>query len=586
MKKFVNNILRFSLVVLVLSFTSCQEEFEDIGGDPESIEAGSSTALLIEQTTSHDGSYDNIVDGASCVGIQFPYTVSVNGVEITIDSEADLDVVEEIFDAFEGDDDILNIIFPITITLSDFTEITIENQAQLEEYIDDCLEGGDDDDIECIDFVYPITLFTFDINNQQTGEFAVESDWGMRRFFAELDSDDLVSIQFPISLKKYDGTVVTVNSNVELAQALALAKDMCDEDDDNDYNDDDFTKEELDALLVTCPFEIRQVIRNEVDNTEQYLEKLMIFHEDGTVTYHGALNASINGTWSTSQTDNGILLSLDFETLVDFTLEWYVYELEEGVIKFYKDNGNRIVLRKNCEVEPAPEVDRETVISLLQECEWIIKKVKSRGIELERLLGYEFKFMADGTVTLGNGISASEGTWQLGMNSQLQLSLMINIESEGELNFEWPLIDLIDSRLKFKNEETDHEMILLKVCDDSANDGDVSEIRNTLMGGAWNVALYKEGEMEYTTTFTGMDFYFKEVHQLEVSMGTNTLDNGLWRVLRDSEEGLKLYINFNTMNELAELTEDWKFVSMTATRIELKDESGDGTIKTLVFEKP
>ncbi|GLU43887.1 hypothetical protein [Allomuricauda sp. NBRC 101325] len=586
MKKLVSNILRLVLVVLVLSFSSCQEEFEDIGGDQETIDASSSTAALIMQTSSNDGSYDNIVDGASCFAIQFPYVVSVNGVEISIDSESDLEVIEAIFDELQDDEDVLDILFPITIILSDYSEINIESQAVLEELAFECLEGGLDDDIECIDFVYPITMFTFDVNNQQTGEVTIESDFGMRRFFAEMGSDDLVSIQFPLTLKKYDGTEIVVNNNHELADTLEYARELCDEDDDNDYSDDDFTKEEVDALLVACPFEIRQVVRNEVDNTDQYFERLMVFNEDGTVDYYGNLNVAANGTWSTSQTDNGVLLSLHFDTLFDFTLEWYVYKLEEGVIKFYKDNGNRIVLRKNCEVDPNPEANREALISLLQECEWIVKKVKNQGEEVERLLGYEFQFKPDGNVVLGNGVSVTEGTWEIGLNSQLQLSLLITMGVEPDVSFEWPLVDLLDSRLKFKIEETDHEMILLKVCDDSAGDGDVSEIRNILMGGAWNVALYQEGELDSTASFTGMDFNFQAEHQLQVSVNADPTVNGLWRVLRDSEEGLKLYINFDTMDELAELTEDWKFVSMTSTRIELMDESSDGTIKTLVFEKP
>ncbi len=88
----------------------------------------------------------------------------------------------------------------------------------------ECLEGGDDDDIECIDFVYPITLFTFGVDNQQANEVQVMSDQELRRFFDELEDDDLISIEFPITLKKYDGTEVTVQNNAELAAALEMAK--------------------------------------------------------------------------------------------------------------------------------------------------------------------------------------------------------------------------------------------------------------------------------------------------------------------------------------------------------------------------
>jgi len=150
-----------------------------------------------------------------------------------------LHLIEEIFDAIDSDDDFLEILFPITVTTGDYTEITINGIEDLRELAAQCLEGGADDDIECIDFVYPMTLFTFDIELEQTGSFVVESDRDLRRFFGNLDANELVSFQFPISLELYDDTVITVNTNEELARAIESAKDACDEDDDDDYNDDD-----------------------------------------------------------------------------------------------------------------------------------------------------------------------------------------------------------------------------------------------------------------------------------------------------------------------------------------------------------
>ena len=242
MKKIIKSLSQLSVLLVVLFLTSCQEEFEEIGGGEEeqtAIEVGSSTALLIENTSSNDGSYDNIVDGSSCIAVQFPYTVEVAGIQITIDSIADLKVIEELFDEVDDDEDILEFIFPITIILSDFTEVEIENKEALRELAADCIEGGDDDDIECIDFVYPITLFTFDVQNQQSGSVTVNSDREMRLFFKEKEAGELVSIDYPITLEKKDGTTVEITSNAQLAVTLRAAKDECDEDDDDDYNDDD-----------------------------------------------------------------------------------------------------------------------------------------------------------------------------------------------------------------------------------------------------------------------------------------------------------------------------------------------------------
>ncbi len=586
MKKLIDNMLRAALVVLVLSLSSCQEEYGEIdqGGEGQAIAANSTTAILIKNTTSYDGSFDNIIDGASCFAIQFPYTVNVNGIDVTIDSKSDLEVVEEIFDELDDDNDVLDIAFPITVTLSNFTEITIKNHGELETMARECIEGGDDDDIECIDFVYPVTLFTFGVDNQQSDQVEIKSDLGMRRFFDELGDNELISIRFPVTLKKHDGTQITVGSNAELAAALETSKNECDEDDDNDHNDDDFTLGELDDLLLACPLEVRQVIRDEADNTEQYFEQLMTFSEDGTVVLSSSATANVIGTWSTSMTDNGVLLSIDFETLADFTLEWHVYNMHDNFIKLYKDNSNKIILKERCDAEPS-EVDRETLITKLQECEWIVKKVISQGNETRRLLGYEFQFMAEGTVTLGNGINVSQGSWDIGLNSQLELSLMITMEGEPEVSYEWPISELTDSRLKFDIDDSNNEMILLQVCDDSADDDDVTEIRSIIMDGSWSVALYQEGEIQLTTSYTGMEFNFSTMHQVEVLINVDPMANGLWRVLRDSEEGLKFYINFDTGDDLVELTDDWKVVSITSTRIELIDESDDGSLDTLVFEK-
>ncbi|MFD2101596.1 hypothetical protein [Flagellimonas iocasae] len=588
MKKLINNLLYAGLVLMALNFTSCQNEFEEVGGtdEQETIQANSSTAKLIEETCSHDGSYDNIVDGASCFAVQFPYTVEVNGIEITIDSKEDLQSIEDIFDEFEDDDDILNILFPITITLSDFSTIVIENKEQLIAKAEECFEGGDDNDIECIDFVYPITLYTFDINVQISNEIHIESDEQLRRFFAELEEGDLISIEFPLTLKKYDGTEIVVENNAALSVALSNAKNECDEDDDNDYNDDDFTKERLDAYLVECPWEVRELYRENTDQTEQYLEYLMVFNEDGSVTVNDRIGNVLNGSWSTAETDAGVLVTLDFDVLVDFNLEWLAYELEEGKIKFYNDNGNKIILKQRCDITPGEEPNPDTLREILGECGWIIKKVTNQGEEIDRLLGYEFKFMAEGVVTLSNGVNTSEGTWEIGLNSQLVLSLMINIGDEEGVSFEWPVRDLTDTRLKFEIDETDYELILLKVCDDSAGDGDVLEIRNIMMGGPWNVALYSEGEVDMTSELAGMDFDFSTMYQVEVSELGDVTAEGLWRILRDSEEGLKFYLNFDSADILGELTDDWKINMVESNRIELKDESGDGTLKTLVFEKP
>ncbi|NJB72709.1 hypothetical protein GGR42_003200 [Saonia flava] len=584
MKKFISYLMFASLFIVALSFTSCQEEFEKLpdGDEQETISASSSTALLMEKTSSNDGSYDNIVDGTSCFAVQFPYTVEVNGIELTIDSIEDLKLIEEIIDSVDSDDDILEILFPITVTSANFDEIVINSKEELRAIAEECKEGGDDDDIECIDFVYPITLYTFDANLEKTGSVTVNSDMELRKFFHERGENDLISIDFPIALVLYDETEVVVNTNAELAHAIETAKEACDEDDDNDHNDDDFTQERLNEYLVKCPWLIHEVKRDGEYQTEQYIDYAMNFKEDGSVVLKDRLGASLEGTWSTRVGEERIMLNLEFDVLVDFSLEWAVYELEEGKIKLYAGDGDKIIMHKACDIiNDTPD----TLRGILKECSWVIKKVQAQGEDIDRLLGYEFNFMAEGMVTLSNGTTTSEGTWEITTNSEGVFVMAITMGDEPGVSFEWPVRELGNKRLKFEVSEIGYELILERVCNNNSDDGDVLEIRNAMMGGDWIVALHSEGDMNNTSDFEGYDFSFSAEHKVTVSTNADPLLDGLWRVIRNSEGKLKFYLNLGDGELFGDLTEVWEFVSLTDGRLELKSISGDGTIEVLVFEK-
>ena len=128
-------------------------------------------------------------------------------------------------------------------------------------------------------------------------------------------------------------------------------------------------------------------------------------------------------------------------------------------------------------------------------------------------------------------------------------------------------------------------MVLLRVCDDSADDMEVREIRNIAMGGGWTVAMYSENGMEMMDSFNEMDFNFSMMHQVEVSVHDAPIASGLWRVARDAEENLIIYLNIQDSDTLQKLTESWYVVSTEANRIELAYEE-EGLTKILVFEKP
>jgi len=91
----------FALLMLM----SCQEEVIDITepAEAETLVANSQLTSFMASASIMDGSADNIIDNASCLSVDLPVTVIVNGVELTIDSKEDFKVTEALFDEFEDD---------------------------------------------------------------------------------------------------------------------------------------------------------------------------------------------------------------------------------------------------------------------------------------------------------------------------------------------------------------------------------------------------------------------------------------------------------------------------------------------------
>lgn len=586
----------FVLSLLMVLF-SCQEESEDVdmgSDDQERIEAGSATANLIINTTAQDGSFDNIVDQASCFAIQFPYTVEVAGIQITIDSLEDLRVIEEIFDEFDHDDDIVDIIFPITIIFPDFTELVIENKEQLREFAAECIEGGGDDDIECIDFVYPITLFTFDVNSQVASDIEIKNDRELRRFFANLEEGDLVSMEYPVTLKKFDGTEIVVENNAELAFALETARDECDEDDDDDFNDDDFDEEHFVEYLTECPWKLREMRRSGANQIGQYEGIFFDFTAEGIVTITAASGTLAMGEWVYEFTPNGVFVALTFSDFVDFNANWLVYEIDDRRIKFFTDNDNRLILKRFCEEDQNDDegiIDIETLTETIKQCEWLIKDLELQDEDVHRLLGFGLTFGEEGVTILSDGITEIEGSYEIGTNEQGKRSISLTFDMEGALTFVWPVTEIDGNSLaetdwiRMYDETIGYKLVLEKFCEEDTN-GDVAEIRNIMMGGLWNVTLYDDEGDNNTQDYAEMDFSFSMLNQMEVSVNDDPITSGLWRVIRDTRDNLVFYLNLGDDEVLGELTEAWFVNEVSAERIELVFEDAEINFKRLVLQKP
>ena len=211
-------------VVLVCVFASCQkEEFRVVEEENTETSFLQDRILtqLITSVSSHDGSFDDVVDRSSCFSIQFPYSVYQGDDLIEINSENDLSLLNENATIIP--------VFPITITLATYDELEVPTETAFNNFIALCADGTMfNDRIVCIDFSYPIAFSMFHPTDSSFETIVLNHD---RDVFIEIENfegTEIVNLQYPISLIYLDGTSASINNNTELKEVIIELLPVCD----------------------------------------------------------------------------------------------------------------------------------------------------------------------------------------------------------------------------------------------------------------------------------------------------------------------------------------------------------------------
>lgn len=192
------------------------------------------TSQLINITT-FDGSFDNFLDQASCIAISLPVTIIINEKEIVINTVNDYEEVASLLDKLDNNTTFV-FSYPIQIRTSDHSVATIENLEMLNGFRASCNEeNAPDNDIECIDFVYPLQINFYNTNNQIADTTTVMNDENFYDFLNFIDQNTIAELVFPIQVQLYTNETLSLNSNIMLLEIINDNSDQCDEDDDFDF---------------------------------------------------------------------------------------------------------------------------------------------------------------------------------------------------------------------------------------------------------------------------------------------------------------------------------------------------------------
>jgi len=595
MKYFLKNI-GLLLIVSVVLFSCRTEDMEIIEPSQEEVFGVNSTiANLLQRTATNDGSYDNILDGASCFNIKLPVTVIANGIEVIIENEDDIDIIEDIFDEFPDDTDTLKIIFPITIIMDDYSEVVINNQGELNAAAFNCPNSNSgDDDIECIDIQYPITASIFNENNELIDTVIINSDEELFDFIGDIDEGDIITFDFPFNVILWDGTVIQIDNFAELESVILSAIDACDEDDDNDPNDDDCddcTTQQLEDILTGCDdWAVDRLERNNNDLEGLYVGYLFNFDVAGTLTVDYSGNTS-TGTWESTGEGNNIIVTVNIPDLPDFNDAWNLHEIEQqaGENKVDLRLGNdRLRFESDC-ISGGGGVDDTELVAALTNGDWYVTYFFDDVDETVDFADYVFNYASNNTATATNSGGTTNGTWSTSSGDETELELNLNFGADfplDELAEDWDVLEVTNEVIRLKDisgGDGSTDFLTFEREPFGGGGGGSTDLESILSDGTWVVFSYIDSGDDETGDYAGYNINFDLAGGTVVATNGSNTNNGIWQVL---SAGNKLLLDFGTDFPFDEFNDDWDVLMTSATRVELQDVSGGGGgTDVLVFEK-
>ncbi len=290
-------------------------------------------ASEIQRVAMLNTSQDNVIDKSSCFMIRFPYVVTVNSIQININSPSDFLFVHNAINAYPHDDDNVNVHFPITVVFNDYTQKIIANQNDFESLISSCqFNTNTFGKINCLTINYPIGINVYDSNYQIARSISIVDNVSMFNFITNSSNSIFFAISYPISIKDQNGQNSIISTNSQFEDVIRNAVDTCDLNSNPTF---DFVK-----ILTSNTWKVSYYF-NSIDKTFDYIGYSIVFNSDYTVVAT-KLGIVYKGDWTTS-IDNGqrrFEIKFNGDPLSKLSENWKVFEFNLNQLHFISKESN------------------------------------------------------------------------------------------------------------------------------------------------------------------------------------------------------------------------------------------------------
>jgi hypothetical protein len=324
---------KYLSIVTFLFLLSCQSEVDEQDYNAEeTVTSVSPLVSNLERVAMVKTVHDNVIDGSSYCTIKLPYTVFVNNAEIAVNTTADYQKVIDNINANTNDDDIVKIVFPVTMVYYNYYEKLIPNEADFNDLIDywnlypDLLSK-----INGLNINYPITINMYNSANQVGSSVSIASDQAFFNFIKNLNSSQYISLKYPITVVNYNNQTVSITNNSDFENAIKYAIDYCPE---NKIVALDFI-EAITNGSWTIPY-----FFDDSDKTSSYSGYSFVFKSDySVIATKGGISET--GQWESNSHYGVSELKIDFNTdlLSKLDNNWKLFEFNNSHIRL-RDGSN------------------------------------------------------------------------------------------------------------------------------------------------------------------------------------------------------------------------------------------------------
>lgn len=423
------------------------------------------------------------------------------------------------------------------------------------------LRDGSDDNIidgsSCTSLVLPITVV---VNGLEITLDSKEDFYTVEHIIDRFDDDDdLIKIQFPVTVILADHNELVINSQDDFEELINQCKENGDDDD-------------IECVDFKFPLSIS------IYNSENQLSDVVTFESDKKLYkfIHNLKDkdfASFNYPITVVLSDSSEMVINNNDELEDI--------LKNAIDACDEDDDND---------HDDDDVDDSELNKVIIDGDWVISHFNNENDSINELSGYVFTFFEDGSAKAKNGDSIMEGEWYgNGDDGKLKLELDFGDNSPfDELQEDWVIIEFDGKIIRLKHisgdDKSESYLTFKRPIVDHGGEDHHTILTKVIVEGLWVVAKYNDSGDDDTDLFKGFDLDFTDDGKVTATKGDDAIE-GKWSITKDNGVD-KFVLDFGEHKPFDELNDDWDIADVKEARVELKNASGgDESIDKLVLEK-